>query len=86
MLLNTKWIDTIINTGLDEIEISLDGLSFEENNFIRRGCDFDKVAKNVHHLIEMKKKQKSELPIIHGEWCLTPVYKHNGLHIAGSSV
>lgn len=30
MLLNTKWIDTIINTGLDEIEISLDGLSFEE--------------------------------------------------------
>ena len=65
MLLNTKRIEGIINAGLDEIEISLDGLDPEENNYIRKGCDFDKVSKNVHLLIEMKRIKKSKLPVIH---------------------
>lgn len=65
MLLNTKRIEGIINAGLDEIEISLDGLNSGENNYIRKGCDFDKVAKNVHLLIEVKRKRQSKLPVIH---------------------
>lgn len=65
MLLNTKRIEGIINAGLDEIEISLDGLNSEENNYIRKGCDFDKVAKNAHLLIEIKRNRKSKMPVVH---------------------
>lgn len=65
MLLNTKRIEGIINAGLDEIEISLDGLNSGENNYIRKGCDFDKVTQNIHRLIEMKIKRQSKLPVIH---------------------
>lgn len=48
----------ILDSGLDEIEFSLDGTSVEENNKIRVGCDFDKVVSNIKYLITLREKMQ----------------------------
>lgn len=64
MLLTDTIIEELIDSGLDLIEISLDGESKAENDFIRRGCDFDMVVGNVKRFIAAKKRRKTNLPKI----------------------
>lgn len=64
MLLTDDRIEETIRSGLDAIEISLDGRSPEENDFIRRGCDYSMVIDNIRRLIALKKKLGSKLPRI----------------------
>lgn len=65
MLLTEATLDSIVNSGLDSIEFSLDGNTPEENNFIRRNCDYETVVKNIKRLIDYKRERKSELPKIY---------------------
>ncbi|MBU3126667.1 radical SAM protein [Clostridium tagluense] len=64
MLLNDKLAEEIINSGLDSIEISLDGNSIEENSLIRRGCNGNKVIENIKNLIKLKRRSNSDKPEI----------------------
>lgn len=64
MLLNEELMLKIIESKVDSLYISLDGLSPEENNNIRRGCDYNKVVGNVKRLMELKRKFKSPFPKI----------------------
>lgn len=64
MLLNHEKAIQMIDSGLDCIEFSLDGNSAEENNFIRKGCDYSLVIKNIKGLISLKKETCSDVPKI----------------------
>lgn len=62
MLLNDKIIHKIMETGVFEIRLSLDGATRDTNEKMRPGLDFDKVINNVKMLIEAR--GKNDLPLI----------------------
>lgn len=64
MLLNEERIDSIINSNLDEIEFSLDGDSINQNNMIRKGCDYQKVVHNIKLLLLKKRNLNKSIPEI----------------------
>jgi radical SAM protein with 4Fe4S-binding SPASM domain len=55
MLLTEKIIENVVSSGLDLIEISLDGQSIAENNLVRRPSNGDTVIRNVKRLLEHRK-------------------------------
>lgn len=65
MLLPDERLDDIVSGGLDAIEFSLDGRSREENDLIRRNCDYDTVVTNVKRLIRYKRSAGSVTPKIY---------------------
>jgi len=64
MLLNDEVCFELIIAGLDEIEISIDGRTENENNFIRRGSDTKKIITAIKRLISIKNMYKSVTPNI----------------------
>jgi len=66
-----KEADEIINSGLDEIIISIDGVDSETYGKYRVGGDFEKVTAGVRLLTSQKRKQKSLTPIIDLQMLLT---------------
>jgi len=62
--LNDEALRKIINSGLDELIVSVDGASQETYSQYRIGGDFELVISNIMKLVEMKKQLKSEKPDI----------------------
>ena len=59
--LNNEVIQKIIDSGLDHIEVSLDGISAGENDKIRInhvGATFDSISKQVIALIKMRRQER----------------------------
>lgn len=65
MLLTEAGIRDIVDSGLDQIEFSLDGQSPEANNFIRRKGDYATVAAAIERLVEYKRRQNSRTPQVY---------------------
>jgi radical SAM protein with 4Fe4S-binding SPASM domain len=63
MLIKPADIDDITNSGLDQLEISLDGESFDENNSIRRRSDGKYVIDIIKKIIEGTIKNKSDMKL-----------------------
>jgi len=63
-LIKDQMLPDIIKSGLDCIEISLDGLSPEENNQIRIGSDYYQVASTIKKLLSLKNDLRSNKPDI----------------------
>lgn len=55
-LLNEKRSLELILAGLDEMKVSFDGESADENNMIRRNGDFYRNASNVKTLLKLRKR------------------------------
>lgn len=55
-LLNEYRSEELIMAGLDEMKISFDGESADENNIIRKNGDFYRDAANVKILLKLRKK------------------------------
>lgn len=64
MLLNAH-IEDVFRSGLDFIQIAVDGLSAETHERYRVGSDYAKIMENLHHLAHEKKLRKSQQPEIH---------------------
>ncbi|WP_018702263.1 radical SAM/SPASM domain-containing protein [Anaeromusa acidaminophila] len=64
MLLTAERSRELIESGLDLIEFSIDGVDANDNNSIRRGANFDTVITNINALIAMKKELGCSLPDI----------------------
>ncbi len=62
MLLDKQAAGEMIDCGIDAVEFSLDGLSPEDNDRIRRGDDFRRVVTNVRRLLELKKSLNRSTP------------------------
>jgi radical SAM protein with 4Fe4S-binding SPASM domain len=63
-LLDEKWAEKLINSGLEGITISFDGYSKETYEKIRKKLKFDSVKRNILGLIRMKKKLNRKNPKI----------------------
>ncbi len=63
-LLDNHRAKGIVEAGLDELKISLDGESAEENDYIRRKGSFCLTAENIRNLVRVKDRLKSETPRI----------------------
>jgi len=61
-LLDDKVIEKFLELEFDEIDISLDGSSPEENDLIRIGGDYNKITKKVIKLIKLKNKRNLKVP------------------------
>ena len=64
-LLNDSLIEQIIDSGIDIVEFSLDGVSPEQNNKIRIGSDFQKIAENIKKLIVLRNSRNLKKPQIY---------------------
>ncbi|MBU0792204.1 MAG: radical SAM protein [Gammaproteobacteria bacterium] len=70
-IMNKEIINGIINSGLDEIEFSIDGTSPQENDYIRSGCNYNKVIANIKSLCNEKANRNSPVPkisIVNGQF------------------
>ena len=54
----------LIAAGLDKITISLDGISKQTYEKVRRGSNFEKVMANINALLNKKKEKKTQLPLV----------------------
>ena len=61
-LLTEKKSEDLIKAGLDELKVSFDGNSPEENNKIRVKGDFSKESQNVINFLKLKRKFKAKNP------------------------
>lgn len=59
-----KYIDDVFRSGLDFIQIALDGLEAETHERYRIGSDFSLIVENLRLLAQEKKTRGSELPEI----------------------
>lgn len=64
MLLNSKLIRGVVDSGLDSIEISIDGENSDENDRIRRRSKFEVVANNILNLAREVEAQGGALEIV----------------------
>lgn len=64
-LLNDSLIEQIIDSGIDIVEFSLDGVSPEENDKIRVGGNFQKIAENIKKLIVLRNSRNLKKPQIY---------------------
>jgi len=62
-LLTDEAIEKILNSPLGLIEFSLDGTSPEENDYIRRGSNFQKISTQIKKLLKRKKEAGSGLRV-----------------------
>lgn len=62
--LNEKMAEDIVASGLDLLNISLDGATKETFEKIRKGASFDVVVRNIKLIVAAKKKQGKNKPAI----------------------
>lgn len=58
MLIRPEMIDDMVTSGLDQIEISLDGESADESDQVRVRADYDHIVEIVRKLVEAKRRLK----------------------------
>ena len=63
MLLNKKKSIELANSGLDEIEFSLDAQSINESNLIRRNSNARMIIEKIKELLKIVKSENSKLKI-----------------------
>jgi radical SAM protein with 4Fe4S-binding SPASM domain len=72
MLLDQSMLLKIIQSGLDSIEFSLDGISPEENDDIRIGSSYEKVSSLIKQLVALKRELVSDTPEVFVANCQLP--------------
>lgn len=63
-LLNEEMISEIVDIGVNEVIISLDGAQAKTFENIRRGANYDKVTENIRLFKEVKERKNKNLPLI----------------------
>ncbi len=69
-----EMIAEIVGCGLDELTVSIDGVSKETYEKYRVGSDYDRVMSNLRKLVEEKKRRGFETPFVVFRFLLM---KHN---------
>tara|TARA_A100001037_G_C15083291_1_gene605330 strand:- start:603 stop:1448 length:846 start_codon:yes stop_codon:yes gene_type:complete len=65
MLLDDRRCVELIESGLDALEVSLDGDSAEMNNAVRRNSDFQMIVDGIHRLISHRRSRGLKHPQVH---------------------
>ncbi|MCX8080927.1 MAG: radical SAM protein [Bacteroidia bacterium] len=72
--LSPEKAEQIVRSGLDELIISLDGMSQETYEHYRRGGSFEEVIQGIRNLVECRKSLNSKKPFIVIQFL---VFRHN---------
>ncbi len=64
LFITASMADKIVESGLDELYVSLDGITQDVYEQYRVGGDVNKVIEGIENLVAAKKKLKSNFPII----------------------
>lgn len=64
MLLDENMAQNILNSGLDTIYFSVDGVSAETYNRIRVNCDYYVVKKNIAFFLKLRERLSSNIRVI----------------------
>ncbi|MHA2283962.1 MAG: radical SAM/SPASM domain-containing protein [Promethearchaeota archaeon] len=78
-LLTGKKFKELIQAGLDELLVCVDGFSTETFEHFRKGAKFEKVKKNIETICKIKKELKADTPWIEIQYIET---KQNSEEIA----
>ena len=70
-LLDEAMTDKLLNSGLDEILVCLDGMSAASYEPFRVGADFAAVKKNIEYFCQEKRKRKLRKPYVEMQYILT---------------
>lgn len=62
--LNEKSSHQLIDCGLDNLIIAVDGTTPEVYEKYRKGAKFDKVVKNIHQFLKVKKERASKMFVV----------------------
>ena len=62
-LLSRERISELLESGLDDIRISIDGHTKQTFERVRRGLDYDIVKENVLNLIQMRDESQSDMSV-----------------------
>ena len=76
LLLSMQRAKSLIESGLDRIQISLDAFSESIYKQMRPGSNYKKVKENVLNLIELKKQMDSITPLIRVNFVRTEINEH----------
>lgn len=76
LLLTAQRAKSLIESGLDRIQISLDAFSESIYKQMRPGSNYKKVKENVLNLIELKKQMDSLTPLIRVNFVRTELNEH----------
>ncbi|WP_343353508.1 radical SAM protein [Helicobacter mastomyrinus] len=76
LLLTKDRAKSLIEAGLDRIQISIDAYSKDVYDKIRPGSNYHQVVNNVLGLIELKKELKSLTPLIRVNFVRTEINEH----------
>ncbi len=71
VLLDEKKSRQLLDSGLDEILLCLDGTHKESYEPFRRGADFDRVFQNIKKFCELKRKSGKRKPFVEMQFILT---------------
>lgn len=63
MMIDKKIAEEIVNSGLDYLQISLDGIIKKTNDYIRGKGSFDKAMKAIKYIKNQKTKNSSDLKL-----------------------
>jgi len=78
---NEDKINRILDSGLEHLVISIDGVDQESYEKYQVGGNFEKVISNIQMLIKAKKERKAKYPVVDWQFLIT---KHNH-HIQGKA-
>lgn len=70
-LLSGDMAERLLNSGLDEIKISIDGADSKEFNLLRVGLDYDRVMTNVKAFRALRDERGTKKPTIVAATCQT---------------
>ncbi|CAB1085674.1 Butyryl-CoA dehydrogenase (EC [Olavius algarvensis Delta 1 endosymbiont] len=76
ILLDDRWANFLIDQGVYQVNISIDGATKETYEQIRKNCNFEQVVKNTYNMIQRKKERKTKLPKIIVEIIRMPENEH----------
>lgn len=63
-LLSPKIAEAILETGVTQVQISIDGATKETYEYIRRGARFDRLVRNLEYLLARKRELGRSLPLL----------------------
>lgn len=65
MSLTDEVIDRVLDSGLDELCVSMDGANARTFNYLRAGADFKTVVANVSELLRRRRERQQTTPRVH---------------------
>ena len=76
MLLNRQWAESLIESGVTQLRVSIDAITPSVYRKVRVGGDYNMVIRNVNQFLKIRAKKKIKLPILRVSFIRTRDNEH----------